>query len=1001
MIGQTISHYHILGKLGEGGMSVVYAAEDTLLGRRVAIKTLNIKTGKPHYRRRFLREARAVSTLNHPNIAIVHDYGETPEGEPFIVMELIQGETLEALLQRNDLPLARALEIIESVGKALGAAHRQGIVHRDIKPSNIIIDDKGEVKVLDFGLAKSLDPDSSGIGDKTEAHALLSTQTREGVIVGTPLYLSPEQALGMPVDARSDLFSLGSLLYECVTGQPAFADASPMAICAKVIRDDPKPPSQLVTDLSPGVDRITLKLLSKKPEDRYQSVDELLQELGEVRGALRASGQATARRIPQQQQRVRTSLLMAVSDKLRHPRLLFSVFLSAFIIALMAVWVITFKSRQTTHQPSPEAQRWYEKGMEALRNGRYYASSKMLQEALKVDDNLVLAHAHLAEALSELDYTDKSKNELIRVGQLVPDRSQLPPLDQLYLEAITNTVTRDFARGVENYRQIAQQAPHEQRAAAQLDLGSACEKNEDLAGAIQNYQEAINSDSQYAAAFLRLGIAYGRQQNLPAADAAFTEAQRLYEILGDTEGVTEVYYQRGYLLNKLRQVDAARVALQRALDQSLATGNKSQQILALLQLSSVSVGAGDLSQSVRQAGEALALAKANDMENLTTRGLIDLGNTFFAKGNYSEAEKYFKQALDFSRQDKGRRAEARALLSLGSLYTNIGNPGESRRYVGQAMAFYQQGGYRKEASQAWAILGHASDQLGDYAEAYKAFEEQLGLARQSNDQSQAALAQEGLGIVRLHQEYYTEALAHFDEKYKLYEQLGARFHMARSQMQRALVYWPLGLNEDALKAINRVGELEDQSGERNPELTARLHLIKAHMALSRLNFHEAERESRQALGLADSDNREVIVEAQYLLGLSKSLSGDLWAGIQICEKAVALAEQMADPYYISGALLALAEVRLKSGDAKKTLAIALRAQSICARSGQQESEWRAWLLAAQAAKVTGESRARDYASSADRLLAGLKERWGEEAYRSYQLRHDIANYARALREILD
>jgi eukaryotic-like serine/threonine-protein kinase len=219
MIGQTISHYRILSKLGEGGMGVVYLAEDTVLGRQVAIKTLTDGgAGKQQFRMRFLREARAVSALSHANIATVHDYGETTDGLPFIVMELVKGQTLADLINESKLTLERAVEIIIDVAKALAEAHHCGIIHRDIKPSNVAINERGQVKVLDFGLAKQIDLGLLTPSDP-ERQTLLNTQTREGVVVGTPMYLSPEQAMGLSVDARSDLFSLGALLYECITGR--------------------------------------------------------------------------------------------------------------------------------------------------------------------------------------------------------------------------------------------------------------------------------------------------------------------------------------------------------------------------------------------------------------------------------------------------------------------------------------------------------------------------------------------------------------------------------------------------------------------------------------------------------------------------------------------------------------------------------------------------------------------------------------------------------------
>src|SRR5207249_5784915 len=183
MIGRTLSHYRILEKLGEGGMGVVYLAEDTLLGRRVAIKTIHSRAGAEdlHFRARFLREARAVSALSHPHIATIYDYGETEDGEPYIVMELIKGETLGELMLTEKITISRAIEIIKQVGEALAEAHRQGIIHRDIKPTNVAINERGHVKVLDFGLAKQVL--EAADGTDPEGQTLMVAHTRDGMIV--------------------------------------------------------------------------------------------------------------------------------------------------------------------------------------------------------------------------------------------------------------------------------------------------------------------------------------------------------------------------------------------------------------------------------------------------------------------------------------------------------------------------------------------------------------------------------------------------------------------------------------------------------------------------------------------------------------------------------------------------------------------------------------------------------------------------------------------------
>ena len=251
-------------------MGTVYLAEDTHLGRRVAIKFPSVDSDSHDFRARFLREARAISELSHPRIATLFDYGQTDEGRPFLVMELAKGQTLAELIRKGELSLTRAVQIVADVAEALTAAHARGLVHRDIKPSNIVIDDRGQVKVLDFGLAKQL-VNSSAAGSQPEAPTLLTTETRSGVVLGTPAYLSPEQARGQAVDGRSDLFSLGIVLYESITGHTPFTGEGFIDIAANVLHVSPPPPSRANAGITRQLDFVTLKALEKRAEKRYQS----------------------------------------------------------------------------------------------------------------------------------------------------------------------------------------------------------------------------------------------------------------------------------------------------------------------------------------------------------------------------------------------------------------------------------------------------------------------------------------------------------------------------------------------------------------------------------------------------------------------------------------------------------------------------------------------------------------------------------------------------------
>src|SRR6185369_3950019 len=473
MIGQTVSHYRILEKLGEGGMGVVYLAEDQHLARRVAIKFLT--STDHHYRARFIREARAVSALTHQNIAIVHDYGETTSGQPFIVMEFVKGKSLSELLEEG-LTLRRSVEIVSSITEALAEAHHHGIVHRDIKPSNILVNERGQVKVLDFGLVKHLfEPPSSEVD--LDAQTIYSTQTRSDVIVGTPLYLSPEQATGKKIDGRSDIFALGALLYECLTGRSAFGGGSVLEIGAQIIHVTPPPPSQLNPQVTPALDRITMKALQKKVEDRYQSADDMLKDLRAAIVGLGGNGvpvvtSKSNKATPGEMHRA-TSALATLTLQLRRQRFSLVSFIAAIVASGLVISAIIYFWPRSYYEPSPAAREWYEIGTEALRNGAYHQASKALQQAIAIDSNYSLARARLAQAWTELDYIENAKDELLTVESLTRNGAAITKKDSLYLDAIKAMTLRDFREAVKTYSALAEMSPNE--GPVYVDLGYAYE----------------------------------------------------------------------------------------------------------------------------------------------------------------------------------------------------------------------------------------------------------------------------------------------------------------------------------------------------------------------------------------------------------------------------------------------------------------------------------------------------------------------------------------------
>ena len=1001
MIGQIVSHYRILSELGEGGMGTVYRAEDLHLGRGVAIKFPLQKTDEHRHRARFLREARAASQLNHPNIAAIYDYGETNDGQPFIVMELISGQTLSFFIDGAKLSLARAVEIVEDVARALGEAHAHGVIHRDIKPSNVIINNRGVVKVLDFGLAKYLDAETVQSADP-DARTLLATHTESGVILGTPLYLSPEQAMGGSVDARSDLFSVGAVLYEAIAGRPPFSGSGTVEIAAKVIHVNPQPPSAYNPRVSPELDRISLKALAKRPEERFQSASEFISDLNSLRLTLSEGNaeQTPTRRIPVAPATGNISTLTKLSDILRRPRLSFGLVIIALIALAGLIWGLKIFLRPTVHQPSAEAQRWYQLGTNALREGTYYKASQALQEAIAKDHNFALAHARLAEAWTELDYSDKAKDETILAAALVPDRSSLSPLDALYLQAITDTTSRNFANAIKGYSDIVARVSNTERAYAHFDLGRAHEKNEDIENAISNYGKAIELDSQFAAAFLRLGVLHWRKQDVPRAERSFKRAAEIYRASSNFEGVAEVFYQHGVLYDNEDKVAEARAKFQESIEIAQATNNQYQHMKAKLQLSSVLRTAGETATAQQYANEVLQMAQANGLENLTTSGLIDLGYSYFLRGDYADAEQYFKQALEYAQRNKGRRNEARALLSLGSLKMTQDYADEAVVYIEKALQFYQEGGYRQETAQALLLFGRANRMKGDYDAAARAFQQQLDIAQQDGNFLRQALAQEGLGTVSARRELYLEALSHFENSYSLFSKSDNKIALAQGLINRASMLFALGRYQEGQSLLADASVLSEKTG--NKQLRVSIGLEMAKVALSQRNFSEAKAKANSALAPAIASQFEgSIIEGKRILGLATALNRSR-DGILLCKEAAELAEQLKDPWLLSKARLAFAAALLEAEDAENSLLNALAAQESFSRTQQQDSEWQALLIAARATQRKGDgAKAREFANRSAELLAGLEQRLGADAYRNYLARPDVIFYRRQLQQLPD
>ena len=996
MISQAISHYRIIKKIGSGGMGEVYLAEDTRLGRKVAIKLLPQKSlADEQAKKRLVREAKAAAVLDHPNICAIYEVGEESDTS-FIIMQYVEGETLSERLRAKGLTLKESLDIAMQVADALGEAHAKRIIHRDIKPQNIIITPRGVVKVLDFGLAKQVQQDMlEQTGVVTE-----SLITEANAVVGTPAYMSPEQIKRGRLDGRSDLFSLGAMLYECVAGKQAFTGSNAMEICAQVLYVDPVLPSRLDARVPPELDQIIMRAVAKRADARYQTAAEMLAELQQVRDQLQAEDSLPTRQVTVKPTTLRVRALATLTNKLKRPGIALPIALAVLLIGVIFFWLVPRFWTSAPYQPSPQAKRWYDAGVNALRDGTYYQASKALEQAINLDEKFALAHARLAEALMELDYTDRAQSEQLRATTLVSNRAPLSSTDELYMRAVNLTLTRNFAEAVETYNRIMEKAADTEKQFAYLDLGRAYEKNEETDKAIESYTEAIKFDRQYAAAFLRVGVLHGRKQNLDSAAGAFIQAENLYEAASNFEGLTETIYQRGYLLNKLGKITEAQTQFQKVLDKTQATGNKYQHTRTLLQLSSISYTEGQTARAKELAAQAVESARIDGLENLVVEGLIDLGTAFYVRREYNEAENYFKQALDFSQRNKGRRNEAKAMLSLGKLYIQTGQKlDDASRYLEHSINFFQQGSYSNELAEAMIWLGRAKLRKGDYEAAIQEFNKQLLYAEQVNDPSQLAKTHMLIGITLSEQDFYADALNHFDKSFDIYETLGNQLNAGYNLLYRSDMLWRLGRYEEAGLALDQLPAIAERLDSKYKDiLLARDYLIASQIALSQGNLPEAVSKSRQSLNLANTQARYASVDAKCVLGLAMIFSGAKAEGKRLCEEAFEMAERTDNHLMLSRAQLALAEAMLETGDAQGALLNSLEAQRSFEQSDQMEPGWRAASIASRACRLLNKTASeQDQSSRSENLLSGLQQRWGEAVFNKYLSRQDIQRNLKQLR----
>ena len=841
------------------------------------------------------------------------------------------------------------------MANALDAAHRAGVIHRDFKPSNVMLVGSGgsaRAVVTDFGLARR----ATVRGD--------STATITGQLMGTVDYMAPELFTGGEASVASDIYALGLVGYEMVAGRKPFEGRTPLEAAMKRMNEPAPVLEQQIGGMDPGMRRVILRCLERDPAKRFASAGEMVEALGgESTGAPPAAGR-----------------FLASGRKVWARR---AAMLGAGVLALAAV--VLGARELSRHRPPAESVRWYERGLQALRDGTPLTAMNALQRAVEFDQAFVLAHARLAEAATELDYMDKAKSEMLRASPTPWESWLAPTEDGLRLEALHAVLVNDFAGAAQKYAALANKAVPEEKAAVLVDLGRAYEGGGKVQEALKSYGLSIGLASQYAAAFLRRGTLEAKQRQNSAAAADFDSAERLFRTEGNAEGLNEVFYQRTALARRTGKIADARALAEKTLGMARANSDDYHQIRALLMLSYLEYSTGDTDGGQQRANEAGVLARRVGLDVLAASGLVDVGSALFNKGDYAAAETYLRDAMEIARRYQAVRVEARAELPLGQLLTKQGRAEEGLEISRSALNDFERLGDKSNAAQAAIPVARDLRDAGEYEQAATVLREQLKQAEQLKDDGGILTAARELGTVLLLEEQYPAALADFDRAAQGSHATGNVSYEAYSNVGRADVLRLLGRYQEAEEALG-VADALNAGMKGNRPLTATENFSRAEMDLGRQRLAELQRDLNRMKG----ETGALAASVKRLGCLLRVGTGRAREGLLLCEEAVADARTLRNFALLKNSELALARARLAAGDKAGALAVSVSLVSEFHGKGQMESELSALAVAIEANSPTERAQ---YEEAVQADLAALRRLLGD-GFREFTARPDIQQILR-------
>jgi len=934
--------FTLLRQLGRGGMGEVWAATDRHLGEPVAIKTIAAAIlGDEQSLVRFKREIQLARRVAHRNVCRVHDiFEDRGAGAPrvFLTMELLEGETLAASLKATGpLSCPDALWVLRQLADGLTAAHAAGIIHRDLKPANIMLlraDSSPRVVIMDFGLARTPETDADG-GISQPHHPL-----------GTPDYMAPEQITGADISPATDVYALGSILFEMLAGEAPFRGGNTLESVMRRAREVPRPLSGTVRGVTPRIDAAIARCLAFQPERRFQQAADVV-----------AAVESTWPRPSFGPRRVRWIAGLGLA--------------LAAALAAVSLW-------PRAPRMSAEAARWYADAQQSLAEGATVRALNDIERAVNAAPAFAPAHAALAEVYYELDMPMRAQEVLLKANQLAPNRRSLPADDQAYIDGVQALVVHECDSAVQAFRARAEPASGD-RAYRLMTLARAYEHCGHRDEAATTLAAAATLDPNNAAVVLRQARMQASLQKYDAALPALEKAEKLFRERGNAEGVGEVLATRGILEARRDRLDAADQALDRAADVAHALDEPRLQIRVLLWQAVVHRKRDDMERARALTEQALALAQTRGFETLALDGLFTAGGVHLIRNQFADAQALYERALAIADTYRNDEYRGRARLALASVFVRTMDADRALTALAAARPLLERFGDERNLRNADTLQGEALVMRGKFTAAIDHYSKALALARERRDAEQEALAHEKLAFALVSAGRYRDGLGEWQAALDL---------RRAAKRPRNVFYASLNIAETLSKlgdfaAARAAMPPSPAPGEDSTELQSQWHVVAAADALRQARYQEAIADARRAADLSTKGARERALRAGLIECVGAAHAGDESRSRELSAAIAGELAKMPYPALQAEAALAAAEAALVRRDGETAAAALADAERLMGAEAH-EDRWR--LLALKAAHDRTAPAAREAVA---REIDARRLKWGERDFALWRQRPDV------------